>query len=109
METVMKPFIHELISGLKDESDFKSSKSYGYIIRLSVFCIAYLEAYPFRADLDIFGVLGLEGIPEFYGLILAAFIVTFGSKQVHDLMTFFKDISKSRLIPPDIDKTTGAF
>jgi hypothetical protein len=69
-----------------------------------VFAVACLEAYPFAEDLNIFGVLGNHEVPEFVGVAMAALVVTFGSKQVHDLATALKSIAANKTnnlpIPP---------
>ena len=108
METLVKPFLHELVGRKDDLAGIKKTKHYDYFLRVVVFVIAYLEAYPFRADLDIFGVLGADGIPEFVGVILAAFIITFGSKQVHDAAKFFKVWGQSR-VPGTEEKPAEVF
>ena len=100
METLVKPFIHELVSGFGNEYWGKGGKGYSYIIRISVFIIAMVEAYPFRDDLNIFGILGVHEVHELAGVAIAALIITFFSKQVHDLATFIKAWANNKVNIP---------
>jgi len=100
METLVKPFIHELTSGFDDPAGFKKTNTYSYLIRISVFLISMLEAYPFRDDLNIFGILGVHEVHELAGVALAALIITFFSKQVHDFAQFIKAWANNKVVIP---------
>jgi hypothetical protein len=70
-------------------------------VRLIVFAVACIEGYAFKADLDIFNQLGAkEDVPEVLGVILAAIVMTFFSKQLHDFTAFAKAWGNRKLNPP---------
>jgi hypothetical protein len=71
--------------------------------------VACIEAYPFKADLDIFGQLNAKyEVPEMAGVILAAVCVTFGSKQIHDLGTSLKAFANRKMNPPETPSEFGS-
>lgn len=100
-EVVAKPFLHELVGKREDPPGFKDSKGYEYLMTIIVFGVAMLEGWPFRAGLDVFAMAGVDEVPEFVGVAIAAIIIAFGSKQLHDVSTFFKLWAKSRVPIPE--------
>jgi hypothetical protein len=90
METIVKPFVQELIAKLPNGDLFKSGVAYGYLIRLLVFAVAIIEMQPFTEHLNIFETLGGYDVPDLVVVVICGFTVTFFSKQIHDFAAVMK-------------------
>lgn len=88
MELLAKPFIQALVSKLEYAENFKKTDKYKYLIQFVMFGICILEGAPFVNGLDIFSALGANGVPQESGLIIAAILITFFSRQLHDVAAF---------------------
>jgi hypothetical protein len=90
VETIVKPFLHELTGKLEDPVGFKNNKRYGYLIKAFMALFVLIEALAIGDDINIFAEFGIGGISNEAVSIGVALLIPIFTSQIHDLANFVK-------------------
>lgn len=108
VETIVKPFLHELTGKLEDPAGFKNNKRYGYLIKAFMALFVLIEALAVGDSINIFAEFDIDNISNEAVAVGVALLVPIFTSQIHDAADFFKAWAKHKSgasIPP----ATGKF
>jgi hypothetical protein len=96
VETIVKPFLHELTGKLEDPAGFKNNKRYGYLIKSFMALFVLIEALAVGDAINIFAEFGIDNISNEAVSIGVALLIPIFTSQIHDTANFVKLWVKSK-------------